>query len=1033
MLDLHYAPDWRRLQAAVFAELKQAVAAELPGQLLLVPEQFSFEAEWGLCEAAGVTASRYAEVLSFSRLAHRAMATHGGIAKPMLDQGGRLMALSAAVELVSGKLKFYAGAAGRGEFLTGLLSMVDELKSYGVDSAALSRGAEQLEGALAEKTGELALLLEAYEAVCAQGAADPKDALHILKQHIERLGFGGKNTFYVDGFFGFTATELEVLGALLRAGANIHVYLCCDGLFEGAQVFSAVRATAAGLMTLAAQCGAEVHERPCEGEARPAQLVALSAFTRVPAPWQGLHLHTFPSDSAQVEALCCALSDYARQGGRWRDAMVACPPALRPRLEAELTRYGIPAFFAGKQSALTTPLLGAVCAALEACAYGMETASVLAYLKSDCAPLTQEESDALEHYIYIWRFHGKQWETPWHHHPAGLCRKWEQEDTQRLEEYNHLRERAVMPLVRLHHAMQEAQTVGGCVLAVYAFLQEVEFSQSVSRRLAALEAEGAQTELNVTRQLYELLLHALEQLYSVQANARRSPEEFVRLFEILLSQYEVGAIPAMLDAVTVGEPAQLQHRAAKRLFICGCGDGCLPQTVTGGSLLTEQDRQSLRELGITLAPQASEQMDRAMVGAYALLCAPEEALWMSAAGEQSAYLFETLCRLYSVSDPILPPEAPIEQSDYLRQPLSAPTVRALYGDPVTLSASKIDLLASCRFSFFLQYGLKAKEWKQADFDAPIFGTFVHSVLEKTLRGDGDLEACMDACFRALDPELLASPRFTYIMNRNFQEIRAVAAVLRKELDHSKFVPHDFELRFGRDGTLPALPIETPLGSARLQGVVDRVDVLDVGDERFFRVVDYKTGKKELDYTDLLEGRGLQMLLYLFALQEHSHMHPAGVLYVPARDAVESYSQKPPEDMDFDQAVLEKHRRSGLLLKDEVLLAAQDADLMPFQKKKDAYAGDLMDHHELSLLRSHVQGKVAEMTGELLSGLVEPNPYVRSAESSCTYCPYAAVCRIGHIRPKSLKRTGAVVFWNILEEKEENHGKLLSDPGAEGRH
>ena len=60
-------------------------------------------------------------------------------------------------------------------------------------------------------------------------------------------------------------------------------------------------------------------------------------------------------------------------------------------------------------------------------------------------------------------------------------------------------------------------------------------------------------------------------------------------------------------------------------------------------------------------------------------------------------------------------------------------VRALYGRTIPLSASKIDRFAGCRYAFFLQYGLRAAPWKQAEFDAPLFGSFVHDVLEHVVR------------------------------------------------------------------------------------------------------------------------------------------------------------------------------------------------------------------------------------------------------------------------------------------------------------
>ena len=60
---------------------------------------------------------------------------------------------------------------------------------------------------------------------------------------------------------------------------------------------------------------------------------------------------------------------------------------------------------------------------------------------------------------------------------------------------------------------------------------------------------------------------------------------------------------------------------------------------------------------------------------------------------------------------------------------------------------------------------------------------------------------------------------------------------------------------------------------------------------YLRVVDYKTGKKSFDLTEVWNGLGLQMLLYLFTLEDRGAQYygqpveGAGVLYLPARDAV----------------------------------------------------------------------------------------------------------------------------------------------------
>lgn len=75
-----------------------------------------------------------------------------------------------------------------------------------------------------------------------------------------------------------------------------------------------------------------------------------------------------------------------------------------------------------------------------------------------------------------------------------------------------------------------------------------------------------------------------------------------------------------------------------------------------------------------------------------------------------------------------------------RGPLSSPhTIDGLYGRSLNLTASRVDTFYSCRFAFFMQYGLKAKPRRVARFDALSTGTFIHYVLEHALDTLGKCE------------------------------------------------------------------------------------------------------------------------------------------------------------------------------------------------------------------------------------------------------------------------------------------------------
>ena len=110
MLHLLYGPAASGKTDLLMGRIRTAVAARTPGQVLLVPEQYSHEAERALCAACGDSLSLYAEVLSFTGLARRVAAETGAGEAPLLDQGGRLLCMALAL---SQTLLEHSGGAWR--------------------------------------------------------------------------------------------------------------------------------------------------------------------------------------------------------------------------------------------------------------------------------------------------------------------------------------------------------------------------------------------------------------------------------------------------------------------------------------------------------------------------------------------------------------------------------------------------------------------------------------------------------------------------------------------------------------------------------------------------------------------------------------------------------------------------------------------------------------------------------------------------------------------------------------------------------
>ena len=110
MLHLLLGTDWTANRDEILRRISQNVKDEKENRILMVPELISHETERLLCAWAGDTASRFAEVLSFTRLARRVADLQGFAAEASLDAGGRVVAMAAAVKRLSSVLKAYASA-----------------------------------------------------------------------------------------------------------------------------------------------------------------------------------------------------------------------------------------------------------------------------------------------------------------------------------------------------------------------------------------------------------------------------------------------------------------------------------------------------------------------------------------------------------------------------------------------------------------------------------------------------------------------------------------------------------------------------------------------------------------------------------------------------------------------------------------------------------------------------------------------------------------------------------------------------------
>jgi ATP-dependent helicase/nuclease subunit B len=989
--------------------------------------------------------------------------------------------MAAAARQLTGKLKAYAALETKPEFLTGLLDAVDEFKRCCITVEQLHHGAQRCEGALAQKLEELSLLMEAYDALCQRGKRDPRDQMNWVLEELEDSNFAMERVFYIDGFPDFTRQHMAILEHLIRQSEQVTVSLNCDCVGSKLMAFEKAGQTAADIVKCAKLSGVPVKITIVPERTDALASVRQSLFQgklQKQADLDGrLQLYTADSVYEECRGAAKQIMELVRGGCRYRDISVVCGDMTTygPMIGLVFRRLGIPVYLSGTDDILNKSAVTTVLAALDAALDGFEQKAMLRYLRSVLSPIGPEQCDLVENYAIIWGVTGKAWTEPFKNHPEGLSGIWNTASERTIERIEQARCKVMEPLEKLQKSFRHATMLSQQVMAVYAFLEDIRLADRLMMLADELNQAGDNRSAQILNQLWEILLTALEQLYDVLGQTQWDDEAFRRLLILLLSQYDVGTIPAVLDSVTVGPVSAMRCQREKHLFILGAAEGSLPGYGGSSGVLTDQERDALRRLDISLTGGALEGIQAEFAEVYGVFCGASETVSLFCSGGQPSYVFRRLSELvggekqldvslvptadtidtagilakWDAADEAVKLDIQNQYNELCRRrayelgSVSRENVSKLYGDKLTLSASQVDRQAECRLSYFLKYGLRARERKEATVDPAEFGTYVHAVLENTARDvmeqggfhEVSLEDTLAIAKKHSDDyayehfSQLTSQRSEYLFRRNMQELDLVVRELWEELSTGKYAPMDFELHFGEGGTMPAIEVPSQAMNAALQGFVDRVDSFEVAGVKYFRVVDYKTGKKDFDYCDVFNGVGLQMLLYLFALEQEGQpllgdkRIAAGVQYFPARVP---YASLEGADEDEDKDRRANWKRRGLLLADELSLEAMDPEMsrLSCKRKKDGtLTGDLADREQLRQLRQYVFALLGKMVDEIASGKVEPNPYTRgSSHDACAFCPYGGICHKQSVPGRrNYKTMSSQRFWEEIEKEVKSHG------------
>lgn len=345
----------------------------------------------------------------------------------------------------------------------------------------------------------------------------------------------------------------------------------------------------------------------------------------------------------------------------------------------------------------------------------------------------------------------------------------------------------------------------------------------------------------------------------------------------------------------------------------------------------------------------------------------------------------------------------------IKSKISERAAKALYSDVFRGSTSQLERYAACAFSYFAQYGLRLEERAEHKVEFFDIGNIVHEALqlytdrllkagkqwwelsEKEQHTQAD-ECLNEAVARYKNSLMYETERDTYMVTRLRKLLIRTVWAVTEQMKLGKFETETVESEFKFD-VLENDEKDNAEDMISLIGRIDRIDTYKDEKYTYVKVVDYKTGKKDMSLSDLYYGLQMQLVIYLKASMETADAEklviPAGVLYYNISDPL---LEGKPDASKVEEEMLKSLMMRGIVNEDDPVLPSLDSNFItesgklpikvssvvaPFATDKDGNLkkqSQAITTKDFDNIIAFTQKNVTKMSNEIITGRTEVSPY-----------------------------------------------------------
>ena len=1024
---------------------------------IITPEQFSYSMERRLLETLENKASIKAEVLSFKRLADRIFTEVGGVNDVIISKSAQAMIIYSILQKQKENLKFLGKTKENIELI---LKEITEFKKHNITTQKISDNICNIQDVtLQGKLQDINEIYEMYEKNIKDKYIDEDDILTKLSKKIAESKMFDNSIIFIDEFSGFTKQEYSIINEILQKAEQVNLSICSDNLetntIPETDVFYNNKMFANKVIKIAENLNIKI-EKPVFLEEnkriKNEELLHLekNIYNVQPEKYKKevnkIEIKLTNDTYSEIENVAIEIIKLVKkEKWRYNDISIISNDVseINNIVKVIFNRYEIPYFIDEKVEITENILIKYIMSIIEIFATNWSQEAVFNYIKSGFLNLEKEEIYILENYCKENGIKGNKW----------YKKEW--------RELQEIQKKVINPLIKLKNDIEKEKTARNISEQIYEFIKQNKTQEKMNQKINKLQGN---TEIaKIYKESLDILVDILDEIVTFFGDGKVTFEKYKEILKVGLKNKEVGKIPQFIDQVMIGDIDRTRTHRVKAIFIIGMNDGNFPSANKNEGYFNDKDREILKLNNLEIAKNTLENLYEDQFNIYKAFTIAEEKLYIlyistnkEGTSLRPSVLISKIKKIFpNIKEKSQVLEKEIEiinvnatfnelllkirekankeeiediwydiynwykqnknwknklennmralQYSNKAESIVKGNIHNLYGETLKTSISKMEQYKKCPFSFHLKYGLKLKTIEEYKIKSIDTGSFMHEVLDEFFSNINNIEEISEEEIEKIVKEIIdkrlkldknqiftSSPKFIVLTNKLKNTIIQSIKYIIYQMKNSDFKPIANELEFNKK-----------IDNIEITGKIDRVDIAE---DRFIRIIDYKSSEKNIDLNQMIAGTQIQLLTYIDILSEQKKKAPAGILYFNLIEPIIN-ENKNLNTEEIEDKIRKSFKMKGLILADVKVIKMMDKTLekgssnnIPVYLDKDGNISQsrssVVTEEQFKNLQITIRKLIKKISKEILEGNIDIKPIydTKTKTSACKFCEYKNICR-----------------------------------------